>query len=115
MEMNRTIDSHIYKEFGSAYERQLVKLPIGALPMLKIEGDIMYIDLPQGLTQGELIAQCRDELKGLESQCYGKDIKINGRITTGMALFLGHALAHITKSVSIFDPKENTYFVAVTH
>jgi hypothetical protein len=83
--------------------------------MLTLNDDVLVINLPQGKTQGELIAQCRDELKDLESQCYGKEIKINGRITTGMALFLGHALAHVSKSVAIFDPKENCYFVAVSH
>jgi hypothetical protein len=83
--------------------------------MLRLEGDVLFVELPQGLTQGELIAQCKAELKDLESQCYGKDIKVNGRLTTGMAMTMGHALAHISKSVSVFDPKENCYFVAVSH
>lgn len=55
------------------------------------------------------------KLEELENSFYGKDIKINGRITTAMSLFLGHYLAHICKSVSIFDPKENNYLLVIKH
>lgn len=83
--------------------------------MLKLEGDILIIELPQGKTQGELINQLNSEFGMIEKACYGKNLKINGRLTTGMALFLGHKLAHVCKTVSIFDPKENEYFLAVSH
>ena len=46
---------------------------------------------------------------------YGKDLKVTGRITTGMAMMMGHELAHVCKSVSIFDPKENEYIRVISH
>ena len=83
--------------------------------MFKLENDVLFVTLPEGKTQGDLISMCKEEVKGMEQEFYGKSIKVNGRLTTGMALYLGHALAHICKSVSIFDPKEGVYFMAVTH
>jgi hypothetical protein len=83
--------------------------------MFKLENDILRVELPEGKTQGELIALCAEELKKIESACHGLEIKINGRLTTGMSLFLGHKLAHICKSVAIYDPKEGVYFRAVWH
>jgi len=32
-----------------------------------------------------------------------------------MSLMLGHKLAHICKTVSVFDPKEKRYIVCVQH
>lgn len=83
--------------------------------MLNLNNNILEIELPQGLTQVELIEQCATEFKKIEKEFFGKEIKINGRLTTGMALFLGHKLAHISKSVSIFDPKENSYVLIIKH
>ena len=83
--------------------------------MLKLENDILYINLPQGKTQAQLMHQLKDEFIPIEKEFYGKDIKINGRITTGMSLWLGHRLAHICKSVSIFDPKLNDYIKVIEH
>lgn len=83
--------------------------------MLKMENDIIFIELPQGKTQMELIKDLDSEFENIEKNCYGKEIKINGRCTTGMALYLGHKLAHVCKSVSIFDPKENAYVLSVWH
>ena len=56
-----------------------------------------------------------EELEELENEFYGKDIKLNGRVTTGMALFLGHKLAHVCKTVGIFDPKLNRYVLTIKH
>ncbi len=83
--------------------------------MFSLVDDVLRVELPEGKTQGELIALCADEIKNIESDCHGLEIKINGRLTTGMALLLGHKLAHICKSVSIYDPKEGQYFRAVWH
>jgi len=81
--------------------------------LLKLEKDILYINLPQGRTQKELIKELRKEVKKIEFD--GLDLKINGRITTGMSLFLGHYLAHLCKSVSIYDPKEKAYIKVISH
>lgn len=85
--------------------------------MFELKEDILLVSLPEGKTQEELIAICKIAINELASSgsLYGKEIKLNGRLTTGMALFLGHYLAHITKSVSIFDPKENAYILCVKH
>jgi hypothetical protein len=83
--------------------------------MLKKEGNILKVELPEGKTQGELITLCAEELKGIENSLHGLEIKINGRLTTGMALYMGHKLAHICKTVSIYDPKEGSYFLSVWH
>jgi len=83
--------------------------------MLRVEKDTLFVNLPEGKNQEELVSLCKTEIATIERSLYGKEVKINGRITTGMALFLGHKLAHICKSVSIFDPKENQYIRAVWH
>ena len=75
----------------------------------------LNIELPIGKNQGELIADLKTEIEEIKTQFYGKSVFINGRLTTGMALFLGHYLAHISKRVYIFDPKENYYFLTVSH
>lgn len=83
--------------------------------MLEIINNELRITLPEGKTQEELVSLLADEFKSIEPNLYGKDIKINGRVTTAMALFLGHKLAHVCKSVSIFDPKMNSFVKAVWH
>ncbi len=83
--------------------------------MFKVENDVVLVTLPEGKTQSELIEIAKNEIVNIEKDLYGKDVKLNGRITTGIALFLGHKLAHITRSVSIFDPKMNTYLTAISH
>jgi hypothetical protein len=72
-------------------------------------------ELPSGKTQQELVEMLDKELPALEPEFYGKIVRINGRLTTAMALYLGHKLAHISKEVEIFDPKENSYVKAVWH
>ena len=83
--------------------------------MFNLQDDLLFVTLPTGKTQEELILDAKSEIYSLASSMYGKHIKINGRITTGMALMLGHTLAHICRSVSIFDPKENQYFLCISH
>lgn len=78
---------------------------------------MLEFTLLQNLTQGQLIARMNEELDPQLKAgiTFGKDVKIMGRITTGMCLSLGHTLAHISKSVSIFDPRENEYVVCIKH
>lgn len=85
--------------------------------MFELKNDVLNVTLPEGRTQAELIASAKTEIRTLiaDGILYGKELKLNGRITTGMALTLGHELAHICKSVSIFDPKEAAYVECITH
>lgn len=85
--------------------------------MFKLEENTLFVQLPEGKTQAELVSDCKSEIRSLVASgvLYGKDIKLNGRLTTGMALCLGHELAHVTKSIWIFDPKENGYVLCVKH
>lgn len=85
--------------------------------MFRLEGDVLYVDLPQGRTQDELVESAKEEIRKMikDGVFFGKDVKLNGRLTTGMALMLGHELAHVCKSVSVFDPKENEYILCVSH
>ena|SRR3990167_528286 len=71
--------------------------------------------LPEGKTQGELIEMARAEILQDGKVLMGQHVFLNGRITTGMALMLGHELCHICKSVWIFDPKEKAYIRAIWH
>lgn len=71
--------------------------------------------LPQGFDQLDLIEAAIRDVADMGDQLHGKHILINGPCTTGMALALGHKLAHISKSVSIYDPKLAAYVLAVTH
>ena len=61
---------------------------------LKEEDDnvsVLYVTLPEG------------------------SIRVYGRITTSMAMVLGHELCHVARSVSMFDPKENEYVECIKH
>ena len=83
--------------------------------MLSLTNDVLTITLPEGKTNAELLVMMKGELKDLNEKFFGKEIKITGRITTHLALLLGHELAHICKSVSLFDPKLNTYVLVLSH
>lgn len=61
--------------------------------MFKLENDTIVVTLPEGKTQTQLVEMAKEEIKTVETSLYGKDIKLNGRITTAMALLLGHKLA----------------------
>ncbi len=83
--------------------------------MLNLQNNVLNITLPEGKTQQELLRMLAQEFEAIEKELYGKEIKINGRVTTAMCLWLGHKLAHVCKSVSIFDPKENSYILVIKH
>ena len=85
--------------------------------MFRLENDILYIELPVGKTQRELVEEARREISEMVKKgiFFGKNIKLNGRITTAMALMLGHELAHVCKTVSILDPKQNEYVLCISH
>ena len=83
--------------------------------MFLLDNEVLSINLPQGHTMAELNGLATNELQELMPQLFGKNLKINGRCTTALALLLGHTLAHVCKSVSIFDPKENAYVMCITH
>jgi len=85
------------------------------MKVFELDGDILWVKLPAGRTQEELVREAEKEIDEMAEQLYGKNLKINGRITTGMSLMLGHKLAHICKTVSVFDPKEKRYIVCVQH
>jgi len=85
--------------------------------MFDLNGDVLVVSLPTGKSQRELVKEAREEIREMiKKGCfYGKHLKVTGRITTGMAMVLGHELAHVCKSVSLFDPKENEYICVITH
>lgn len=74
-------------------------------------------ELPSGFTAKELADATRSEITELVKQkvTYGKIIRLYGRMTTGMTAVLGHELAHISKSVEIFDPKEGYFYQVIAH
>jgi hypothetical protein len=84
--------------------------------MFELKLDVLKISLPEGKTQEEIIALAKEEItEEFEKTLRGLDVKLDGRCTTSLALFLGHKLAHICKSVSILDPKENKFVKSVWH
>ena len=85
--------------------------------MFTLDGDKLFVSLPAGKTQQELINIGVAEINTLVNsrQLDGLDLIIDGAITTGVALMLGHKLAHIAKSVSINVPREKAVAIAITH
>ena len=77
----------------------------------------LYISLPEGKTQTELVEVTKEffSLEKNKEQLYGKNVVILGRVTTAMCLVLGHILAHITQTVSIFDPKTDNTVLVIKH
>ena len=83
--------------------------------MFFLDGEVLSIILPQSHTMADINLMATAEIQELIPQLFGKNVKINGRCTTALALLLGHTLAHVCKSVSIFDPKENEYVKCISH
>lgn len=79
------------------------------------EDGTLEVNLPQGKTMKEINEEAKKEIEFMERGFYGKDIKVFGRITTALAMLLGHELGHICKSVSLFDPKLNKYIEIIKY
>ena len=77
----------------------------------------VVVTLPEGKNQTSLIEATREffSIEENKKRLYGKNVVIMGRITTAMCLCLGHILAHICQTVSIFDPKTNNTVLAIKH
>jgi len=75
----------------------------------------LLIKLPVGKSQSELVKESGEFVEKNSPKFFGKDVFLSGRVTTAMCLVLGHKLSHITKSVSILDPKENTFVLCIFH
>ena len=87
---------------------------------LKEEEDnvsVLYVTLPEGRTMAELTRECSEQIRNIimEKRVFGRDIRVYGRITTSMAMVLGHELCHVARSVSMFDPEENEYVECIKH
>ena len=78
---------------------------------------VLYVTLPEGRTMAELTRECSGQIRDviMEKRVFGRDIRVYGRITTSMAMVLGHELCHVARSVSMFDPKENEYVECIKH
>ena len=76
---------------------------------------VLSTNLPEGKTNGELLELTKGAVKDLETKFHGKTVKINGRCTVPMALYLGHALAHICAGVEVYDPKLASYVPVISH
>lgn len=81
------------------------------------DSGILNVTLPQGRTMAELTKECSAQIHELilAKRIFGRDVSINGRITTSMALVLGHELSYVCRSVRIFDPKEDEYVECIKH
>lgn len=77
----------------------------------------LVVTLPEGKTQVELVEATKAFFSKEENKklFYGKNVVILGRITTAMCLCIGHILAHICQTVSIFDPKINNTVLVIKH
>jgi hypothetical protein len=76
---------------------------------------VLNIYLPQGKTMKEINNEAKEELHTITTKFHGYNVYVTGRCTTALAMLLGHELAHVCKSVSIFDPKENQYVTVIKH
>ena len=85
--------------------------------LFTLQDDVLTVTLPTGKTMAEINDLAKAALAGgdLIPLCFGKDIKVTGRCTTALAILLGHELAHVCKSVSMFDPKENDFVLCIKH
>jgi hypothetical protein len=85
--------------------------------MFELKGNRLMVTLPQGCTQQVIIDRGAAEIEALISTraLDGLDVVLDGRITTGLALMLGHKLAHICHSVGIFVPAEKADAIAIRH
>jgi hypothetical protein len=79
----------------------------------------LEVNLPQGKTNKEILETAESEFsadnENLIKQCYGKIVYVTGRITTHLAMWVGHKLAHVSRLIELFDPKENEYIPVIKH
>ena len=64
---------------------------------------VLYVTLPEGKTMAELTRECSGQIRDIimQKRVFGRDIRVFGRITTSMAMVLGHELCHVARSVSM--------------
>jgi len=79
--------------------------------ILIIEGSLIKTNLPEGKTQSEILEMVKDEFPLTSANLYGKDVKIYGKIPSGLSCWLGYRLSSVCHSVSMFDPKKGEYFI----
>ena len=82
--------------------------------LFELKNETLVVTLPEGKTASQLVTQASEELRDVTA-FHGLELKITGRITTGMCLVLGHKLSHVCKSISILDPKEGVFIECVSH
>ena len=82
-------------------------------------GNLLKVGFGEDSADGNWIVQEAaakiDELIQGETIEGGDLIKINGPATLGVAMVLGHRLAHLFKTIAFYDPKMGKYIVAITH
>jgi hypothetical protein len=84
--------------------------------MLKYDGDsTIVVELPDGLTQAQILEKAKKELDELEAKLHGLELRFTGRITTTLSMYLGHRLAHIAKNISLYVPSEKGYILVISH
>lgn len=78
-----------------------------------IDDDTVRIEiiLHQYCSQKDLIRLCQRDCETLafDRITYGRHVLIYGKITNGMCIVLGHALAYMSESVDMFDYETNDY------
>lgn len=75
----------------------------------------LTVTMPEGFSNHQLLEIISTEVKDNQEIFFGKEVIITGRLTTHLAMYLGHALAHITQAVYLFDPKRNEYILVIKH
>ena len=78
--------------------------------ILIIEGSLIKTNLPEGKTQSEILEMVKDEFPLIVANLYEKDVKVYGKIPSGLSCWLGYRLSSVCHSVSMFDPKKGEYF-----
>ena len=80
--------------------------------ILIIEGSLIKTNLPDGKTQSEILEMVKKEItQEVEENLRYENVKIYGKIPSGLSCWLGYRLSSVCHSVSMFDPKKGEYFI----
>ena len=76
---------------------------------------LVEVSLPQGKSGQELVDQALSSISKIEKDLHGNNVLFTGRITTPMAMAIGHKIAHICKKVYCYVPQEKVYVEVISH
>lgn len=87
-----------------------------ALYNMILEGDVLKVSFGDASTNDKIVVFVKSLCEQIKADGgMGLDLKVNGPASLPVAMTIAHQFAHVSRSVSAFDPKLGKYVVCITH